>query len=175
MAVTFEFQEIFPTYDSWKSIMTDIVGDDAVNVEVDKFIFSALMENYRTCNVRYTSPDAFVSMCRYIYRNKFNMYVRKKKAIESALNLTDDDLTVLTQTINNNAYNENTMPENPYQPLTFISSQQFSQAQANKFQAYITFINEIPDFKLENLLYGENGFDKLFLGIAPNNKYFYRG
>lgn len=183
-AYTFYFQDVIPDYDTWKAIMTEygVIDYDTASAEVtafDEWAYNVLKRRFYNVNIRYTEPEAFYAALSLVYENRYKMYIQQKSIIDKLYNLTDDELSLISQAINNAANNPNDEPTDPKQPLQFVSAQTFQYVQDNKLKAYLTAVNNLPSLKMFDFIRGQTSdddmsFQDLFMQVLPNNKYFFR-
>ena len=173
-AFTFYFNEIFPDYASWKKLVEGIgIVDynDTLQSEFDKFCFKLLSRRYTHCNIRYDTPDAFVCELMNVYENKFQSFKRQKELIDAIYKLSNEELTRLNETLNNMANNPNTEPDNPLEPLKYISAQTYAINKSNRMQSYLYALENIPTLNVYKFYKADNdydlGFDDLFMSVQP--------
>lgn len=179
-AFTFYFEDIFHDYDTWKSVMEEYSTIDYTKTEeaaFDQFCFKLLFRHYNHANIRYDTPDAFVSELLNVYENKFKQFMTEKRIIDKMSDLTLDELQIVSTTLTNMANNPNDDVSDPLQPLNYISAQTFNQVQSNKLRAYLEALNNIPTLEIYKFFKAntpqEMGFDDLFMSVQPNSKYVY--
>lgn len=178
---TFYFNEIFPNYDSWKTLCetADIVDyTDALESEFDKYCYKLLMRHYTHCNIRYFEPDAFICELFNVYENKFKQFKKEKELIDYTYKLSNEDFVKLNESITNMANNPNTEPEDPTKPLQFISAQSYSVQSSNRLQSYLYALNNMPTLNIYKFFKADNkndmGFDDLFMNVQPINIPIYK-
>lgn len=181
-AYTFYFEQIFPSIIEWNifigtySTVVDLTNpiDSAFNT----YCYTLLSNHYNHCNIRYTSIDAFKSELLNVFDNKFAQFKREKALIEKVNSLTDDDLALVSEYINNQANNPN--EDNPLNTegfLGYISLQNFTKEKANRLRAYLDALRNVPSMNIYKFFKATDeymmGFDDLFMNIQPNQKYEY--
>lgn len=181
-ATTFYFNEIFPTYDSWKIYVEqlDLVDyNKQMEASFDAYCYNILSRYFSNVNIRYREKNAFLCQLANVYTNKFKKYLQQKELIDSLYKLTIEDFQLIQKSLVNMASNPNSKPDNPLKPLDFISEQSYSQVESNRLRAYLEAINNIPTLKVDDFIKGnikekeEMHFIDLFVNVQPNNIYVY--
>lgn len=174
-AITFYFKEIFPTEQSFLDFLTEynvINLADAENPPLAAYMYKVLFRRYHNCNVQYDTPEDFKCDLANLVEDTFDRIKRQKAIVDKIYNLTDQELTTVTQAITNSANNPNTKVEDPTQPLEYVGAQAFTMASSGKLQAYLTALKNMPTKYIEQLL---KDAQKLFKAILPNQIYIYEG
>lgn len=171
--ITFYFNDIIDSYDKWREMVSSKVltnEEFATMGSFDQWAYNLLARYFRNVNVRYTVPDAFISQLINVYENRFRQFAKQKQIIDEIYNLSMDDLLLVNTALSNYASNPNNLPENPTQPLDYITSQSYSQLTDNKLRAYIDSINRVPSLRVDEFLRGRNKyFDEInFLDLFMN-------
>lgn len=180
-AFTFYFEDIFPDYERWKAIMQQenfINYNEPTESQFDKFVYNLLSRRYSHCNVRYSTPEAFILELVNVYQNKYGQFLKEKSIIDNMFQLTNDELILINSTISNIANNPNDAPSDPLKPLPYISAQTYTQSNNNKLKAYFEALNSIPNLNIYKFLRAsddyELSFDDLFMKVQPNYKPIFR-
>lgn len=182
-AYTFYFEQIFPDLLSWQTFIgtysTIVNLNDPIDLGFDKYCYTLLSNHYNHCNIRYTTIDAFKSEILNVYDNKFAQFKREKALIEKVNSLTDEDLALVREYVNNQANNPNV--DNPLNTdgfLGYISFQNFAKEKSNRLRAYLDALNNVPSMNIYKFFKAnddrEMGFDDLFMNIQPNIDFVYR-
>lgn len=176
---TFYFEDIFETYADFKE-MTDAldlyISDpddphyDAISENFNQYLYSILYMRYCGNSINYDIPTYFIYAFGLRYKDIFKKYQKQVDIINRATELSADELTILTETIANGAYNPNDAPSDVWQPLPYISQQNSARLKNNKLVAYINAINAIPTQNIDRFL---DAFIDLFTLFMPNGKYIY--
>ena len=179
-AITYFFDEIFPNFETWKEFSHQLscIGNEP-SAEIDAFdhyCYNVLYRQFAKQNVRYDSVELFLNALANVYEQKFDNFKREKEMVDKIFNLTMDEITTLQSSIMNMANNPNDQPDDPLQPLNYISAQTYNNIKDNKLQAYIKALNNIPNLNIERFIYGERAdpnnrkhmnFIDLFMQILP--------
>ena len=185
-AITYFFDEIFPTYEDWRtfSAQTTAVGENPEPdiLAFDKFCYNALYRTFAKQNVRYTTKEQFINALATVYDQKFTQFYKQKQIVDNIYNLTEADYILASQTLTNVANNPNTQPDDPMQPLQYVSAQTVSNLTDNRLKAYLDALNNMPMLDITRFIYGERDnpknkcfmqFSDLFMNVQPNAVYLY--
>lgn len=178
-AITFYFNEIFPTYEDWKEAIktTNIVNfEDVLESDFDKFVYNLLFKHFNHCNVRYDVPSAFISELLVIYENKFKQFLKEKTVIDAIFKMSVEELAEIQTSLNNIANNPNEEPDDPKKPLKFISAQTYNLINNGRYKAYLEALESMPTLNIYRFFKGskeEMGFEDLFMSVQPIQKYLY--
>ncbi|NCA92975.1 hypothetical protein EOM82_07010 [bacterium] len=162
-AITFLWQEIFTDYTSFKAFTDDLGLYEETDAEAEAFnlfFYKVLAREFIDNNINFTEIDAFKMRFANVYIEYFSNFKRQKELVEASLNITNDDLRIFNETINNSANNPNTEPSNPWTPINFISNQVSSRITSNKLAAYITAIQQMPILNMDFFI---SKFEHLFM------------
>lgn len=179
-AVTFYFNDIFPTFTDWENwtLANNLVSIQAEEMAFNEFVYNILMRHYSHSNIRYSDKQSFKSELAIVFQNKFKQFLEEKRIIDNMYQLTLDELQIVNTTISNMANNPNNAVEDPTQPLNYISAQTYQQLRSNKLKAYLDALNNIPSLNIYEFLKPKNktemGFDDLFMVVQPNNDFYYK-
>lgn len=182
--ITFYFNDIISDYNSWVQLVSNNVfsaEERATMSSFDQWCYNLLSRYFRNVNVRYTVPDAFIAQLINVYDNRVRQFFKQKQLIDEVYKLTFDELVIVNKALNNYASNPNTLPNDPLQPLDFITSQTYGQVTDNKLRAYIESINRLPSLRVDEFIRGRNGyFDEinfvdLFMNLQINEYNIYGG
>lgn len=172
-AVTVFFKNIFPTYDDFKSWLTEYTTLDSNN-ELNEYLYKKLMQKYANENINYATLEAFKRNFAITYEDNFEQYEVRKRIITQTYNLSAEDLTIAQEAINNIALNNNEILDDAKDPLdtkvNFISNQSTSRVKQAKLDSYITAIASITSQLLNDYL---EKFRKHFMTVYLNPKYMY--
>lgn len=180
---TFTFEEIFPDYTTWRGIMEAegvVDYDDAKQATFDAYCYQLLINYFYGWEIRYSVPESFIARFKNVYRNRFRQFMQQANTVNEIHALTQDDFVLVGEALTNVAENPNTAPNDPYKPLNYISSQQYSRTETNRLDALLRALNSIPNERINEFLRGgqnyrdELGFVDLFVQVIPTDKYFYR-
>lgn len=154
-ALTFYFKEIFPDVASFQAFLTDFQVVDITNAEnltFANYIYKILFRRYHNSNVQYDTPDDFKCDLANILEDNFAKYQRQLSLIKSMQQLTEDEIATIGTALANQANNPNTKPNDPTQPLEYISAQAFTLTKDNKLLAYLRAIQSVPTQLIDELL-----------------------
>lgn len=135
------FSEIFPDIDSfkeqWNTVglpMTDVCTSDDPFVNV---VFYSLYARYGNSQIASTDSNRFIYGVMSVCYNS-GPTVRKKLEIQKSLrDLTVDDLTIMSQSITNQAANPSQSPATTSDTiLPFIDAQVVNKGKSGKLAAY---------------------------------------
>ena len=183
-AVTFYFNDIFPTYDEWKTFMTDsgvIDYSDALLTSFDEWAYNVIKRRFKWQNVRYAVPEQFQDAIANVYESRVMAFFKQKQMLESLYKLTDDDIVKVGESLINYANNPNTAPSDPLAPLPYVSNQNYSVQENNRYNAYLRAINNMPILNIDEFLRGGSNYDgamsfeNLFMNVQPNINFWYKG
>lgn len=164
---TFEFKNLLPNFDAFKTLLSEIPFDyNALDEGIVMRAYYLLYRRYGLSNVRYTTPEAFYNQFSIILDDELDRYIRRYKLIQKSIEITDDDLIEFNKMVQNYANNPNTKPDNPLDPLEYVTSQNYSVQFSNKLEAYVNAINNMPSNYSEAFL---DKFKDLFINIIPQN------
>lgn len=181
LSLTFYFNDIFKNYDEWKE-WSEQVGvvdfSDGEDAAFDKFCYKILSRNFCNCSIRYSTINEFLLQLAIVYEDKFNEFKNQSRLINKFYNLSENDLTVINESLTNMANNPNTEPDDPRQPLKYVSAQTFGLAKNGKIDSYLKALNNMPSLKIFDFINkaSESGlsFKDLFMNVQPFNFYCYR-
>lgn len=182
-AYTFYFEQIFPSLTEWQTFIgtysTACDLTDPIQDAFNTYCYTLLSNHYNHCNIRYTSIEAFKTELLNVFDNKFAQFKREQQLIKEINALTEDDLALVREYVNNQANNPN--EDNPLNTegfLGYISLQNFAKEKSNRLRAYLEALNNVPSMNIYKFFKANNrfdmGFDDLFMNIQPNSDYFYR-
>lgn len=183
-AYTFYFEDVIPDYDTWKEIMTEYGVIDYGTAEqsvltFDSWAYGVLSRHFHNQNIRYSDPDAFYAQLAIVYENRMALYIRQKELIDQAYKLSEDEIAQVATVLQNSANNPNDAPQDPKQPLDFISAQSWGFTVSNRLQAYINAINSLPSLKMMDFIRGrmsrdDMSFTDLFMQVLPKEYEIYK-
>ena len=180
--LTFLFNDIFKNYSEWEYWSRQVgVIDFNKNEDIlfDKYCYKILSRHFCNQSIRYNTIDEFLLELALVYENKFNQFKMQKRLIDNIHKLSNEEIETLNESLTNMANNPNTAPDNPRQPLKYISAQTFGVAKKGKLQAYLDAINNIPTLKVFDFINkssdGGLSFKDLFMIVQPINYYVYGG
>lgn len=173
-AVTFYFEEVIPDYATFNTLCDELgIPDTAEDTTFKTYLYNILKRYFYHQNIRYEEPNAFIYQFGNVLQNKYYKYKKYKEIIDAMYNLTLDEIRVITDGLTNVANNPNDAPEDPLQPLEFISAQTYSYAKENRLQAYLRALDGIPTLNIDELIRGnerdknEIQFIDLFMNVQP--------
>ena len=105
---------------------------DAETLNYFKYVYKILFRHYCNSNVQYLTPDEFKLDLANDLENVWAKFKKRKELVEKIYNLTDDEILKINNTLSNQANNPNDAPDDPTQPLNYISAQVYSQLNDNK-------------------------------------------
>lgn len=146
-ALTFYFEDIFPTEQSFIDFCNDQNVSDltqAPNLDAAKYFYRVLLQNYVNCNIQYDTPTPFKMRMAQILTEHFAQFKAQYTTALSLTNMSEDDLRLIGESLTNHAYNPNTTPEDPRKPLEFISAQDFNFSKDNKYRSFLNALNSMP-------------------------------
>ena len=83
--------------------------------------------------------------------------------MDKIYNLSEDDVVMIENGINNVANNDNSLVENPFKEIIkFITNQSTYQRNSNRFIALINYVNELKNKQIFDFL---DNFKKHFLNV----------
>lgn len=180
--ITFTFKEIFPEYSDWKEFITSegIVDYSKPQLALfDEFCYKILKRQYNNASIRYDIVEDFLSEISIIYRQKFNQFLIEKTLCDKLYSLTDEDIYILNEVVNNRAYNPNEIITDYKTILTYISEQNYNYAKGNKLEQYLKALLSIPSFNIFNFLKKQDensmSFEDLFIQILARENFIFRG
>lgn len=182
--ITFYFQDIISSYNDWyEKISKNIIGENADGTEqaFDMWAYNLLKRYFFNQNVRYNEPEAFIEMLINVYTNRFKQFYKQKQLIDKIYQLTDNEILIVSKGLSNYANNPNTAPDDPTQPLNFVTSQSYSQITDNKLKAYLDSINRVPTLRVDEFIKGRNeyfdeiSFTDLFMNLQLDIYNIYGG
>lgn len=144
-ALTFLFKEIFPTKASWETYFGDydIVDLTDDNTPFCDYLYKILYRRYANSNVQFDTIEDFKLALANKVEDVFAKYARQLTLIEKVNNLTDDELLRVSSALANSANNPNDAPDDPTQPLNYISAQAYSLVNSNKLTSYLSALNSV--------------------------------
>lgn len=154
-ALTFYFKEIFPSLEEFQNFLTEfqVVNiTNAENLTFANYIYKILFRRYHNSNVQYDTPEDFKCDFANILEDNFAKYQRQISLIQSMQQLTEDEIITIGTALANQANNPNTKPNDPTQPLEYISAQAFTLTKDNKLLAYLRAIQSVPTQLIDELL-----------------------
>ena len=170
-AYTFYFEDIFSSYDEWKdyfSSLNIINYDNAEEASFDEYCYNILSREFSGQNIRYSVPQAFLNKLANIYLDRFNRFKKEKEIIDSTYSLTPDELALFNEALVNQADNPDNMPNDPYAPLNYISTQSYTKINSNRLTAYIDALNKIPSLNIYNFINAKDNFEMSFKDLFMN-------
>lgn len=178
IAYTFLFNEIFPTYNDWKTFIQQnssiIDYENPEHVNFDKYCWNILSRHFSHANIRYLTINEFEQELLNVYENKFEQFMQEKKIIDELHKMSFEELASLSETLSNFARNPNeTNDIDSTGKFTFISEQTYNKVNSNKFEAYLKALNNLPSLNYYKFIEGKNGemgFKDLFMNVIPNIK-----
>lgn len=168
---TFYFEEIFPEYADFKAV-TDLLNlyvDDASEL-VNQKLYDLLMRRFCKDSIAYDTPEAFIVEFSLAYEENFKQYIAKNKLVDAINELTVEDFKVLTESLSNSALNPNNAPEDPKQPLPYVSSQLYNLNKSGPLGAFLGALDNVPTARNYEFL---NKFEYLFLQILVRKTALY--
>lgn len=183
-AVTFYFNDIFPTYDEWKTFMGDsgvIDYTDPLLTSFDEWAYNVIKRRFKWQNVRYAVPEQFQDAIANVYESRAKAFAHQRAVLNDLYGLSADDLARVGTSLINYANNPNTAPSDPLAPLPYVSNQNYSVQENNRYNAYLRAINNMPILNIDEFLRGGSNYDgamsfeNLFMNVQPNINFWYKG
>lgn len=144
---TFVFKEIYPDFESFEKFLNEYqVVDLSVleNVDFAKYMYKCLFRRYHNSNIQYDTIEDFECDFANILEDNFDKFKKQFDYVKKIEQLSEEDYIEISRAIANQAVNPNSKPDDPTQPLDFVSSQAFTLAKDNKQQAFLRAISGIP-------------------------------
>ena len=154
-ALTFYFKNIYPTFEEFKTFLTNQNIVDLTNSEnltFAQYIYKILFRRFHNSNIQYDTIEDFECDFANVLEDNFLKYKRQVELIKTMQNITDADLVTVSTALANQSNNPNTKVEDPTQPLEYISAQAFTIAKDNKIQAYLRALSAIPTQLIDAML-----------------------
>lgn len=178
IAYTFLFNEIFPSYNDWKSFIEEnsniIDYDKQEHADFDKYCWNIISRHFSHSNIRYLTINEFEQELLNVYENKFQQFLKEKQIIDEIYKMTFDEIASLNETLSNFARNPNESNDIDSEgKFTFISEQTYNKVNSNRFESYLRVLNNLPSlnyYKFLDAKEGEIGFKDLFMNVVPNIK-----
>lgn len=178
-ALTFYFQDIFPTYEEWKYTVESegIVNyEDTEQASLDEYCYKLLSRQYHNCNIRYSTINDFLGALFNVYANKFFQFKRELELTKKLYALTEQELLQVNEALSNNARNPNNLVDDPTLPVKWFGEQVYSSLKGSKLDTYLKSLENLPSlriFKFFERSGEEMGFNDLFMQVLPNQKFYY--
>lgn len=178
--ITLTFKDIFESYEKFKEF-TDAFGlyvSDPTSEDFDEFaetfnqhIYYVLYNRYVGCSVAYDTEDLFLAEFGIAYQQFFNQFLYKKKLTDELYKLSLDDLSIVSESLNNFSNNTNKLTTDAWELLNYVSQQSRGRAKSGKLITYINALRQMPDAQIGAMI---QAFDYLWLDILPTeNIYLY--
>ena len=172
-SLTFLFKDIFPTKTEFKTFITDYDISNlsiTANLNFAEYLYKILFRRYHNSNIQYDTIEDFKCDFANILEDSFKQYQMQLLSINKVYALTDAELVTINTALANQSNNPNSVPDDPTEPLEYISAQAFTIAKDNKLQAYMRAINNIPTQLIKAMLLR---CVNLFKTILPTQIYVY--
>lgn len=170
--LTLYFKDVFPDIATFKAKMATYslaTSTDAIHAICFKYLY----QRFCNSNFAYMTEDA---CCRHffnVYDDVIEQYKKRLELIGLSYQMGNDDLQMLSQTLNAIANNDDTALSNPLDALaSYVSMQQGSKTLGNKFLAYIDAIDKIKDKMIISFV---RQFQNLFFWLGIDNDRFQIG
>ena len=146
---TFTFLEIFPNYDAFKStiLAQSILNESDFDESTLKYLWAVMYRSFGNVEVMYTVKQDFIDRFLNELEDYFSKIKRERELINKIHNLSDEELLIVSESINNFANNPNDLPEDPTAPLQYISNQNWGKISNGKIAAYLQALNNIPSYR----------------------------
>lgn len=169
---TFKFLEIFPNYDSFKEtiLAQTILEESEIDEATLKYFWAIMYRSFGNVEVMYTVKQDFIDRFLNELEDLFTKVKRERELVAKIHQLTDEEIAVVSESVNNFANNPNDLPEDPTQPLEYISNQNWGRIANGKFTAYLQALNNIPSYRIGSII---RQFRPLFWDSLPNTIYIY--
>ena len=153
---TIKFKDIYASFEDFKNDLTIIDN-------IDKILFNYIYNYYCNSNIRYETIDAFKRHFVMEYENESTRFKMQLSMMDKIYNLSEDDVIMIENGINNVANNDNSLVENPFKEIIkFITNQSTYQRNSNRFIALINYVNELKNKQIFDFL---DNFKKHFLSV----------
>lgn len=146
---TFTFLEIFPDYETFKKTIEDqsIIAAADLDEATLKYLWAVMYRSFGNIEVMYTVKQDFIDRFLNEFEDFFAKVKREREIIAKIHKLTDEELLIVSESLNNFANNPNDSPEDPTKPLAYISNQNWGKISNGKFTAYLQALNNIPSYR----------------------------
>lgn len=184
MKWTFYFNDVFPTLDAWVEFtdalnVYDNSDEDAAARAFNEWVYGVLSAEFYGFNARYTTQEAFKAAFARVYMDRFRQFYKEKELIDAIYKLTPDEIRLLGETLHNRADNPNTSPNDPREPLPYVSDQTYQLLKAPRLAGYLQAIADMPSLNIDRFTRerGRNGgmsFYDLFIQVIPDGVAVYK-
>lgn len=169
---TFTFLEIFPNYDSFKTTIKaqSILTEEELDEATLKYIWAIMYRSFGNVEVMYTMKQDFIDRFLNEFEDYFSRIKRERELIKNIHALTDAELLVVSESVNNFANNPNDLPSDPTAPLEYISNQNWGRISNGKVAAYLQALNNLPSYRTGEVV---KKFRPLFWDSQVSTIYLY--
>lgn len=170
---TFTFLEIFPTYQEFKTTILNqsILTESEIDESTLKYIWAVMYRSFGNIEVLYTVKQDFIDRFLNEFEDYYSKIKRERELIAKIHSLTDEELLVVSESINNFANNPNDLPADPEKPLEYISNQNWGKVSNGKIAAYLQALNNIPSYRTGEIV---KKFRPLFWDSLTSTLYLYK-
>lgn len=155
-SITIKFKDIYGSFEDFEKDLT--IFDN-----YDKILYNYIYNYFCNSNIRYETIDAFKRHFLLEYENEKTRFVKQILMNEKIYNLSDDQIYLIEQGINNVANNDNSLVEDPFKTIIkFITSQNSYARNSNAFIAFNNYLNEIKNKMIFEFL---DEFKKHFISV----------
>lgn len=171
--LTYQFKEIAPNYDEFKSNMVKfmpILADEMVSID-ENLIFPAIYAMWASIDILYDRIDTFYRRFALDYYNRRNAFVRKM-AILTDINSTETmDIIESYRQFNVASFNNATILDAPLSEINpYVDAQQVEGRRINTLDANLRLLDNIKEQYLYDFVLD---FATHFANISTNYEYFY--
>ena len=169
---TFTFLEIFPNYEFFKEKILEesILPAADIDEPTLKYIWALMYRSFGNIEVMYTVKQDFIDRFLNEFEDYFAKIKREREIISKIHKLSDDELLIVSESINNFANNPNDLPEDPTKPLSYISNQNWGRITNGKIAAYLQALNNLPSYRSGEII---KKFRPLFWDSLTSTCYIY--
>lgn len=160
-SITMKFKDIYNDVVTFKNDYETLLRSNSD--ENDNILFNYLYLYYCNSNIRYDTIDAFKRHFLLDYDNYKQEYIKRMKTTERIYNLTESDLTLIEQGINNFANNDNKLVDDPFNEIIkFITSQGTHKTNSNTFIALDNYLSSLKNKQIKDFV---NNFKSHFISV----------
>lgn len=169
---TFKFCDIFPDYGVFKELIEErsTIPEKDLDEATLSYIWNVINRQFAISEVMYDVKEAFINRFLNEFDDYFLKIKRERELINKIYTLSDEELILASESLNNFANNPNDLPEDPTAPLNFISSQNWGRVKNGKLQAYFEALNNLPSYRAGEII---KIFRPLFWDIQNPICYYY--
>lgn len=167
--ITFYFSDVFPTFEDFKSAITDYtnvdVEDDFLNILYTKFNIK-----YQVSNIRFTIKEMFLYQFCSIFDNEFSKFKRRFDINQKLKNMTLDNIKIISEAVANFSETPNFKLEKPSDAVDYINNQTASFGKIGDLEAYLKQLDALMTEGYEEFI---DKFKELFVAFAFDDPIYY--